>query len=468
MPTHITDSIFLKDLYGTAEMRAVFDDMSLLQRWIDAEVALAQAEAELGIIPAQAAAEIARKGRAELMDTARIKQLVDQTVHPIMPLIRVFAAVCEDGAGEYIHWGATTQDIMDTANVLQLKQALAIVERRLGELADALAALALQYRDTVMAGRTHGQQALPITFGFKVAVWLAEVLRHQERLQQCKPRVLVGQFAGAAGTLASVTAHGLQIQQRMMDILGLGVPLITWHTSRDGYAEFTSLLGMIAATMGKIAHEVILLQKTEVWEVEEPFNEGKVGSSTMPHKRNPMICEAIQAAAKLAMNLAPNALESMIQEHERDWVSDHMDWAYLPEMSVLTDGALSLTVRVVKGMRVHPERMARNLAATNGLLLSEQVMLALGQHIGRQTAHDVVYESAMKAEEEDQPFREVLAADPRVAQHLSVETIDQLLDPNQYTGLAAVFVDRVMEYHHREHRESKGYRGNGRNKDDAK
>jgi adenylosuccinate lyase len=447
MPTHITDSIFLKDLYGTDEMRAVFDDMSLLQRWIDTEVALAQAEAELGIISAAAAAEITRKGRAELMDTARIKQLVDQTVHPIVPLIRVFAAVCEDGAGEYIHWGATTQDIMDTANVLQLKQAIAIFERRLDELADALAVLAREHRDTVMAGRTHGQHALPITFGFKVAVWLAEVLRHRERLQQCKPRVLVGQFAGAAGTLASVTQHGLQIQQRMMDILGLAVPPITWHTARDGYAEFTSLLGIIAATMGKIAHEVILLQKTEVWEVEEPFNEGKVGSSTMPHKRNPMLCEAILAAARLAMHQVPNAFDSMIQEHERDWVADHMDWAYLPETCVLTDGALSLTIRVAKGLRVHPERMAHNLDATSGLLLSEQVMLALGQKIGRQTAHDVVYECAMKSVDEGRPFRQTLAEDPVMSQHLSVEDIERLIDPRQYTGLAGVFVDRVLAIH---------------------
>ena len=277
MASHTTNSIFLKDLYGADEMRAVFDDMSLLQRWLDAEVALALSEAELGIIPPEAAAEIARKGRAELMDAARIKALIDQTVHPIVPLIRVFAAVCENGAGEYIHWGATTQDIMDTATVLQLKQATVIIERRMGELADALSSLARAHRDTVMAGRTHGQQALPITFGFKVAVWLAELQRHSERLTQCKPRVLVGQLSGAVGTLASLPDRGLEVQRRMMDTLGLGVPVITWHTSRDGYAEYSALLGMIAATLGKIAHEIILLQMTELWEVEEPFNEGKVG-----------------------------------------------------------------------------------------------------------------------------------------------------------------------------------------------
>ncbi len=444
MASHTTNSIFLKDLYGADEMRAVFDDMSLLQRWLDAEVALALSEAELGIIPPEAAAEIARKGRAELMDAARIKALIDQTVHPIVPLIRVFAAVCENGAGEYIHWGATTQDIMDTATVLQLKQATVIIERRMGELADALSSLARAHRDTVMAGRTHGQQALPITFGFKVAVWLAELQRHSERLTQCKPRVLVGQLSGAVGTLASLPDRGLEVQRRMMDTLGLGVPVITWHTSRDGYAEYSALLGMIAATLGKIAHEIILLQMTELWEVEEPFNEGKVGSSTMPHKRNPMLCEAIVALARLAMNLVPNAFDSMVQEHERDWISDHMDWAYLPDLCIMTDGALVLTTRVIAGLSVHPERMAHNLNATNGLLLSEQIMLALGHAIGRQTAHDVVYECAMAAIDGTRTFREELLANPRVAAHLTPADLDSLLDPRGYTGLAGAFVDRVL------------------------
>jgi len=438
------NSIFLKDLYGTDEMRTVFDDMNLLQRWLDAEVALALSEAEHGIIPAEAAAEIARKGRAELMDTARIKALIDQTVHPIVPLIRVFAAVCENGAGEYIHWGATTQDIMDTATVLQLKQATAIIERRLGELTAALADLARAHRDTVMAGRTHGQQALPITFGFKVAVWLAELQRHLERLAQCKPRVLVGQLSGAVGTLASLPERAVEVQQRMMDILGLGVPLITWHVSRDGYTEYSTLLGMIAATLGKIAHEIILLQMTELWEVEEPFNAGKVGSSTMPHKRNPMLCEAIVALARLAMNLVPNALDSMVQEHERDWVSDHMDWAYLPDLCIMTDGALALATRVIVGLRVHPDRMTHNLNVTDGLLLSEQVMLALGHAIGRQTAHDVVYECAMAAIDGTRTFREELLANPVVTAHLTPVDLDRLLDPRGYTGLASVFVDRVL------------------------
>lgn len=444
MPSHIIDSIFLKDLYGTAEMRAVFDDLSLLQKWLDTEVALAQAEAEVGLVPAAAAAEIARRARAEQLDTARIKQLIDQTVHPLVPLIRVLQDACDGDAGEYIHWGATTQDIMDTALVLQVKEAIAILEGRLLALTEALRRLAVEHRNTAMAGRTHGQQALPITFGFKAAVWLAEVQRHRERLAQCKPRVLVGQLGGAVGTLASVSEHGRQIQQRMMEILGLGVPPIAWHTARDGFAEFASLLGMMAATGGKIANEVINLQRTEVGEVEEPFNEGKVGSSTMPHKRNPMLCEAIAALARLAIRATPAALDSMVQEHERDWVSAHVEWAYLPEACMMTDGALSLTTRVVGGLRVNREQMQRNLNQLNGLMLSEAVMLALGKSVGRQTAHDIVYDCAMRAVEHNLPFRQTLADHPLVSQHLSSADIDRLLDANQYTGLAAEFVDRVV------------------------
>ena len=443
MPSHILDSAFLKDLYGTAEMRAVFDDMSLLQKWLDTEVALAQAEAEIGVIPADAAEEITRRARADQLDTVRIKQLVDQTVHPIVPLIRVLKEACDGDAGEYIHWGATTQDIMDTAMVLQVKEAIAILGPRLGALIDTLTALAIRHRDTSMAGRTHGQQALPITFGYKVAVWLAEVQRHRKRLEQCKPRVLVGEFGGAVGTLASVAEHGLEIQQGMMARLGLGVPPIAWHAARDNLAEFASLLGMMAATTGKIAHEVISLQRTEIAEVEEPFNEGQVGSSTMPHKRNPMICEAILALARLVMHSVPAALDAMIQEHERDWVGDHMEWAYLPEMCIMADGALQLTTRVVSGLQVHPARMRRNLDQLNGLMLSEAVMLALAQRVGRQTAHDVVYECSMRAVEQSLPFRQTLAEHPVVAQHLTSQDIERLLDPGHYTGLAGQFVDRV-------------------------
>ncbi len=443
MPSHITDSIFLKDLYGTDEMRAVFNDEALLQRWLDVEAALAQAEGEIGVIPPWAAEEIARKARAELIDTAWMKREIDHTLHPIVPLIRALKSICDDDAGEYIHWGATTQDIMDTALVLQLKDAIAIFEQRLRHLETTLVELAQRYRETLMPGRTHGQHALPITFGFKVAIWLDEFRRHAARLRACKPRVLVGQFGGAVGTLAGVAEYGLDIRRRMMAHLGLGAPAISWHVARDSFAEFANVVAMMAGSCGKIAREVIALQKSEVMEIEEPWAAGKVGSSTMPHKRNPMLCEAIAALARLCFDRARTALDGLIQEHERDWTVNHMEWAYLPELCVMADGALALTLRVLGGLHVYPERMRANVDALQGLMMSEAVMFALGQAVGRQTAHDVVYACAMRAVETKRPFREVLAEDPLVRAHLSDDDLDRLLDPTRYIGLAREMVDRV-------------------------
>src|SRR5258706_1278769 len=444
MPSQVIDSIFFRDLYGSVTMRAVFDDMTLLQKWLDFEAALARAEAQVGIVPADAAQEITRKAVAANFDTDAIKLGIDKTVHPLVSLIWQFAKLCEGDAGRYVHWGATTQDVMDSALVLQLKDAYPLFEETLDQLVTALAKLARTYRDTPMAGRTHGQQALPITFGFKVAVWLSEVRRHRERLAACKARVLVGQFAGAAGTLASVAEHGLALQRAVMHELGLGVPDITWHTARDNIAEFANMLTMLTATLGKIAHEIIDLQKNEFGEVEEPFEIGKVGSSTMPQKRNPMICEAILSVARLTRQSAAVAVDSLYSEHERDWSTVQMEWSYLPQLCVMAHGALEMSVRVMNGLQVYPENMIRDLLSSYGPLLAERVMLALGKFIGRQQAHDTIYESAMRAFEQRLPFEEVLQQNASVAAYLDPQTITNLLDPVQYTGLSAVFVDRML------------------------
>ena len=425
-------------------MRAVFDDDTLLQKWLDYEAALARAEASLELIPAEAADEITRQARAELMDKDAIKRGVDKTVHPLVSLIWQLSEHCAGDAGGYVHWGATTQDVMDTAIVLQLQEAFPLFESALDSLIDAAAQVARLHRDTVMAGRTHGQQALPITFGFKVAVWIAELKRHRVRLAENKPRVLTGEFAGAAGTLASVGEWGLEINARLMQELGLNVPEIAWHTSRDNFAELTSILAMICATLGKIAHEIIDLQKLEFGEVEEPFEMGKVGSSTMPQKRNPMLCEAILALARLARIQGTTAIDAMMHEHERDWSSFQMEWAYIPEICVMAHGALQMTERVITGLIVYPENMTRNLEITRGSLLAERVMLALGRFVGRQHAHDIIYEAAMEWFEQRLPFGEILKRNPAVMEHLSPETIDALLDPTQYTGLAGVYVDRIL------------------------
>lgn len=444
MPSHVIDSLFFRDLYGSEAMRAVFDDLNLLQKWLDFESALARAEAGAGLVPAEAAQEITRQAVAANFDIAAIKQGIDKTVHPLVSIIWQFSERCEADAGRYVHWGATTQDVMDTAIVLQLKQAYPLFEQTLNQIIGASGELARRYRDTPMAGRTHGQQALPITFGFKIAVWLSELKRHRARLQAVKARVLVGEFAGAAGTLASVTANGFEINRRVMAELGLGVPEISWHTARDGFAEFATTLAMIAATLGKIAHEIIDLQKSEFGEVEEPFEHGKVGSSTMPQKRNPMLCEAILALARLTRQYGSVAIDSLYNEHERDWSTMQMEWSYLPELCIMTHGAMQLSLRVLSGLIVYPENMMRNLQSSGGLLLAERVMLRLGEHIGRQRAHDLIYEAAMYAFEKHVPFEKVLKDTPAITMHLDPQTIGELLDPVQYTGLAGEFVDRVL------------------------
>ena len=437
------DSAFFGDLYSTAEMRAVWSDRTMIQRWLDVEAALARAEARLGIIPAAAAEEIGRKARVDLLDLGEMKRELEEARHPIMPLIRCLARACEPEAAELIHWGATTQDVLDTGLVLQLRDAHAIVTRDLGEIRRLLGGLARRHRDTVQAGRTHGQQALPITFGYKVAVWAAEVDRHRERLAQLEPRVFRGQLAGGVGTLASIGERGLELQALFCRDLGLAVPEIAWHTARDGVAEAVCAYALVGGTLAKIAGEVIDLQRTEVAELEEPFHRGKVGSSTMPHKRNPSACEHVVALGRLLHAQVAPALQSLVAAHERDKRSGVAEQAILPEASCLLAAMLHATRSILAGLHVYPERMRENLGRLDGLLLSEAVMLALARHIGRQRAHEVVYELCMDAVETRAPFRQLLLEDPRVNPYLGEADLDALLDPARYTGLAARFVDRV-------------------------
>ncbi len=448
MSANVIDSIFFADLFGSRAMRAVFEERALLQKWLDVEAALARAEAAVGLIPNAAAEEITRAAQAELFDLDEIKRGVDTTLHPLVPVIWQFAQICEDGAGRYIHWGATTQDVMDTAQVLQIRDALGITGATLRDLQDLLVTLAKSHRSTPMAGRTHGQQALPTTFGFKVAVWLAELGRNRERLNQARERVLVGQFSGAVGSLAGLNESDvdpLHVQALLMKELGLGLAPIAWHTSRDSIAEMIHIMCMIAALMGRIAREIIELQKQEIAELEEPFDTGKVGSSTMPQKRNPMICEAILTQARLCREKTATAVDMLIfNDHERDWSAIQMEWSLIPEVFIMTQGALELSCRVLRGLRVNADKMLANLHITDGLLLSERVMFALSDRYGRQIAHDLVYDCAMTAYERKSPFIDALLENQQVAEVLDRAQLETLLDPRQYTGLADRFVDRVL------------------------
>lgn len=442
------DSTLFRDQFSTAAMRAVFDDTSTLQKYLDMEAALARAEASLGIIPEDAAAEISKAADMALYDMDALRDEMARTSHPIVPLVRAMAAQCEKQgakrAGEYVHWGATTQDVMDTGLVLQMKDAVDLVRGGLAELEVNCANLARLHRDTPMAGRTHGQQALPITFGYKVAVWIDEIRRQKERLEQMAARVLTGQFSGAVGNYAAIGAHGPEVTKRMMLDLGLGVPVISWHVAKDRFAEYAAVLAGIAGTMGRIVREVATLQRTEVAELEEPHQHGKVGSSTMPQKRNPAICEVTQGAVRLAWACVPPAFEGMIADHERDKVANQAERDFIPRVSCLTEVAIRKTAFVTAGLKVNPHTMRKNLDISGGLLLSEAVMMRLGDSIGRNTAHDIVYEAAMASFEDGDAFRDKLLADPRVAAALSPDDLDALLDPAAYTGLSAALVDAVL------------------------
>jgi adenylosuccinate lyase len=444
MGTYVGDSRLFGDQFSTPRMRAAFSDETTVQKWLDVESALARVEARLGIIPAEAARAIEEHARVELLDLDTMRREMDRTSHPIVPLLREIRRVCPGDAGEFVHWGATTQDILDTGMVLQIRDGLDAIEPSLRELLAEVAALARTHRDTVMAGRSHGQQALPITFGFKAAVWAAELRRHLDRLGGLRPRVLVGQFSGAVGTLAALGTQGEAVQRALFQELGLGEPVITWHTARDGMAELACTMAILTGTLGKIAQEVYALQRTEIAELEEPFSPGKVGSSTMPHKRNPPACELVVALARAARAIAPQAIESVISEHERDKIGTNSEREWTARLFCLTDAALTKTIAIVRGLSVRSANMRRNLDALKGLLMSEPVMYALGARLGRQEAHEMVYSVCMQAFEQDRPLREVLLAHPEIGAALTPAEIDSLLDPERYTGLAGVFVDRVL------------------------
>ncbi len=443
MAVTMIDSRIFRDWFGSQEMREIFTDEYRLQRWLDVEAALARVQSNLGMIPKEAAQEIAAKAKVENLNLDEFKESADRTVHPIMPLIWGLQKVCQKAFGEYIHWGPTTQDIMDTGMMLQIKEASAVIFRDLTDIAETLRALAEKHRGTPMAGRTHGQHALPLTLGFKVAVWLAEVQRHLQRWEQSRKRILVGNLSGAVGTHAAMGTLGLKVQKGVMEELGLGDPEITWHPARDRIAEFVSLLAGICATMGKIAKEVINLQKTEVGELAEPFAMGKVGSSTMPQKRNPHICEAIVALSKITRYHAALALEAMVQEHERDMGAWMVEWEMVPQVCIFTSGVLKHSKTILQDLWVNEKKMRANIDVMKGLILSEPVMFALAEKVGHHAAHRIIYEIAMKAHDTGQAFREALLADERVASHLSPKKVDQLLDPEKYTGLSMELVDHL-------------------------
>lgn len=445
MNVHAIDSELYKGLYGNEQIRNIFSDEQLLKHWIDIELALAQAQAELGIIPIEAFAEIKRNSKVELFSMEEIRRGIKDTSHPLITFIRILERNCEDGYGEYVHFGATTQDIMDTGLILQLKAGYEVIHNQLVELIVVLKRLTKETRSIPAAGRTHGQHALPITFGFKLATWVAELGRHLERMDQLQERVFVGQLAGATGTLASITENGLAVQERVMEILGLSNPTISWHTSRDNLVELMSVYGMIAGTVGKMANEIINLQRTEIAELEEGFVNGKVGSSTMPHKRNPMVCEYIVGLSRLVRLQMPTIFDSLVQEHERDMGLWLVEWEVCPEISIYVSKMIEDITSIIQNIIVREDQMAKNLHLTGGLIVSEKMMFVLSPHVGKQTAHDIIYQICMKAFETNQPVKDMFLQSKEVMKHLTKEEIESALEPANYVGLSVEYTDRVLK-----------------------
>jgi 3-carboxy-cis,cis-muconate cycloisomerase len=441
--TTVLDSILFRDAFGTPAMRQVFSDLSLISRYAEVEVALAKAEARCGVIPAEAALEIAARTDVSALDFELLRRDTDVVGYPILPLVHQMVKQCGD-AGRYVHWGATTQDIMDTAVVLQVRAGLEIIENDIAELCGILAGLSRRYRDTPMAGRTHLQQALPVTFGYKTAIYLAMFDRHAERLAQLKPRVLVGQFAGAAGTLAALGDKGFEVQQALCEELGLGVPVSTWHVARDGLAEVMNFFGLVTGSLGKIAIDIMMMASTEFGELYEPFVKGRGASSTMPQKRNPISSELMLAAAKGVRQHAGLMLDATVQDFERATGPWHAEWMAIPESFVLTAGSLHQAKFALGGLIVDEKKMADNLDISRGLIVAEAVMMGLAPAIGRQEAHDVVYDACRVANDKGMTLADALSADHRVSTRIDRATIDRLTAPKNYLGLAPQMVDRVL------------------------
>ena len=437
----------LDPLFATDAMRAVFSERARIQRMLDFAAALARAEARSGVIPAKAASAIQAECRAEPFDLESLARDAASAGNLAIPLIkqlteRVRKADAE--AAGYVHWGATSQDMIDTALVLQLCEAFELIERDLARLSGALAALADRHRTTALAGRTWLQQAVPVTLGLKVAGWLDGIERHRARLRDARPRALSLQFGGAAGTLAALYAKGIEVSSALAGELELGLPDCPWHTQRDRLAEVATVCGLIVGSLGKIARDVSLMMQTEVGETFEPSAPGKGGSSTMPHKRNPVGAAVALAAAFRVPNLVATMLGAMVQEHERGLGGWHAEWETLPEICGLTAGALAQVIHIVEGLEVDAVRMRANLDATDGLIFAEAVTLALGVHIGRQPAHEHIQAACRQALAHRRSLRAVLGADAQVTKYLSDEELDRLFEARNYLGCAEQFIERVL------------------------
>jgi 3-carboxy-cis,cis-muconate cycloisomerase len=447
MPVSAIDSLLFKNLFGTDRVRAIFDDTAYIRRCIDVEAALALVQSSLGVIPKEVGQRISSACRSADLDYDKLSNETEVVGYPILPLVRQLSAACGEDAGKYVHWGATTQDIQDTAMMLQMASGLKLIEEQLHVFINTLTQLAMKWRDTPMAGRTHMQHALPVTFGYKVAVYLSSFQRHLERLEQLRPRCLLVQFGGAAGTLASLgseTDIGLRVRSALAEELGLYDPSITWHAARDGVAEIINFLALLGGSLGKLAMDLIIMSSNELSEVSEPFVPHRGASSTMPQKRNPISSEVILAASKILRSNASLCLDAMVTDFERASGPWHLEWVAVPEAFVVAVGALSQADFVMSALVVNVGPMAQNLKSTKGLIVGEAVMMELAKHTGRQKAHDIVYEACKETIESGLDLLTVLLRKDEVTAVIPEHDLSSLCEPANYLGAASRMVDDVV------------------------
>jgi 3-carboxy-cis,cis-muconate cycloisomerase len=444
MGAHPADSEVLGALYGAPEMRALFGDRRRLQLLLDVEAALARAQARLGLIPREAAEAIAGAARVDNLDVEAIGASTAVVGYPVVALTKALGRAAGGEAARWVHWGATTQDILDTATMLQAREGLALLQRDLLRALDGLATLARAHRDSAMAGRTHLQHALPITFGCKCAIWMQPLLRSLDRLRELQRTGLLVQFGGAVGTLASLGANGEAVVEALAAELGLAAPAAPWHVDRGPLAELACALAILCGGLSKLATDVMLLMQTEVAEASEPHQSGRGGSSTMPQKRNPIACEYVLAATRGVHAATPLMLSAMTQDHERatgPWQAEDLA---LPQIFVLTSGALQHAVAIAEGLVVDAERMRRNLDATGGLIMAESVMMAVAERLGREAAHHRVQAACERAIGDGLGFLEALAADEEIAAAFSRDELAERLRPESYIGRAGRIVDLTL------------------------
>lgn len=443
MTSSILDSKIFAPLFHSEAMQSLFNDDARVKAFLDTEAALARAQAKLGLIPEEAARNIDNAAENVSIDMDRLAHDTGNVGYPILGLVRQLSEAAGESGG-YVHWGATTQDIMDTASVLQVRNGLKLIDSDLERIEKALLVLASEHRDTVMAGRTHLQHALPITFGYKAAIWLDSIRRARTRLNEMKCRVLNAQLWGAAGTLASIGDNAEKLTSAIANELDLFTPIAPWHAARDGFAEVGCNLALMTGSLSKIAFDIMIMCMDEISEAAEPFVKDRGASSTMPQKRNPISCEVIRGCNLGVAKAAALLMDAQEADFERATGPWHAEWIALPQVFVLAHCALSQAVFLLEGLEVFPDKMAQNLDISKGLIVAESAMMALAPHVGRQAAHDIVYEACREAQAEDASLYDTLLKRNEVTRYMDKATLKTVLSPESYLGLSQHIVDKIL------------------------